>query len=207
MPVLMQGQKGGSPFYPHPFGPRSPSLQRARVEEGRRVSEATPSAQGSPRRAAFGWQGLLRLCRWSGGHTPGAGERPEQHHRPGSSFVVAFGCGVEGKDLGTKPSGQEDKGDRAAAAARPAGPIPTHSNVGDTGVSPRRGERRWQGVSRVRSPPPGAAPPGVFRIASLARKRAAHCSSSHEGFSAPGGLSLMLNCCSVCSSCFWFPAK
>jgi hypothetical protein len=25
-------------------------------------------------------------------------------------FVIAFGCGVKGKDLGMKPSGQEDKG-------------------------------------------------------------------------------------------------
>lgn len=35
----------------------------------------------------------------------------------------------------------------------------------------------------------------------------AHCSSSQEGFSAPGVFSLMLNCLRVCSNCCWFPAK
>jgi len=34
-----------------------------------------------------------------------------------------------------------------------------------------------------------------------------HCSSSQDGLSAPGGLSLMLNCLRVCSNCCWFPAK
>lgn len=36
---------------------------------------------------------------------------------------------------------------------------------------------------------------------------ASHCSSNQEGLSAPGGLSLMLNWFSVCSSCCWLPAK
>lgn len=40
---------------------------------------------------------------------------------------------------------------------------------------------------------PGAAPPSVL-LDSQVGLGAAHCSSNQEGFSAPGGRSLMLNC-------------
>lgn len=53
-------------------------------------------------------------------------------------FVIAFGCGVEGKDLGMKPSGQEDKGQGSSFEAyRPSS---YHSSMGKTGVKSQPGK-------------------------------------------------------------------
>lgn len=116
----------------------------------------------------------------------------------------------ERKDLGMKPSGWEDKGQGSSFwAYRPSS---DHSRTGKTGVRPHPAKGSPSQKVSDRGHPssnllhPGAAPPSVLLVSQVGLG-VAHCSSSQEGFSAPGGRSLMLNCCRVCSSCFWFPAK
>lgn len=96
-----------------------------------------------------------------------------------------------------KPSGQEDKGQGSSFWAY--WPSSDHSSTGKTGVRPQSEKRSpSQQVSGKGHPMsnllhPGAAPPSVL-LDSQVGLGAAHCSSNQEGFSAPGGRSLMLNC-------------
>lgn len=209
MPILIQGQKWGSPLSP-PLWSQVPFSATGTHRGGTKGIGGNIIGPGEPKKSCLWLTGPFEALPLVGGHTPGAGDRPEQYHWPGSSFVIAFGCGVEGRDLGTKPSGQEDMGQGSCCSACRPHPCPQQCGQ-DWCRSPARGkepmpEGRWQGTSHVRSPPPRDCPSQCL-YDSQVDLGAAHCSSSQEGFSAPGGLSLMLNCCRVCSSCFWFPAK
>lgn len=64
----------------------------------------------------------------------------------------------EGKDLGMKPSGQEDKGQDSSCWAYKPPPYPQQYGQNWCQAPAREGEPkpegRWQGMSQVQSPPP-----------------------------------------------------
>jgi len=92
---------------------------------------------------------------------------------------------------------------RAGAGPARSPPLPPHQAPHTRGRQQAPGRVPAHPASTRRSEFRSMAPAGSARGAA----GGAHCSSSQEGFSAPGVFSLMLNCLRVCSSCCWLPAK